>query len=327
LEAAAKLAGTLGGSFGWVPRRAGDRGALDVGARPYLLPGGRSVTDAAARAELAEAWGATLPDTPGLSAPAMVAAAAAGELGVLLLAGVDLIRDHGPRETAEAALAGAFVIAVDHEVNETTRHADVLLPAVVHAEATGTLTDWEGRIQETRPAIPVGGAAQTIWELADQLSITLKVDIGLGNVDMVEAETARLRVRPAGLAAAPATTGTARGPAPNGDLLDLVTYPLLLDGASLLNRAADLNRATVTAFAELHPDDATRLGLEDGSHAELDFGENRAARLPVRVAATTAPGCVFVPANQPDFSLRALLGPIGPEGVRVTVRAAEEVAA
>jgi anaerobic selenocysteine-containing dehydrogenase len=83
----------------------------------------------------------------------------------------------------------------------------------------------------------------------------------------------------------------------------------------------------VTAFAELHPDDAARLGIEDGSHAELDFGENRAARLPVRVAATTAPGCVFVPANQPDLSLRALLGPLPPEGVRVTVRAAEEVAA
>src|SRR3712207_7840678 len=59
---------------------------------------------------------------------AMVAAAAAGELGVLLLAGVDLVRDHGPRETAEAALSNAFVIAVDHEVNQTTRHADVLLP-------------------------------------------------------------------------------------------------------------------------------------------------------------------------------------------------------
>jgi NADH-quinone oxidoreductase subunit G len=326
LQAAADLAGTLGGSFGWVPRRAGDRGALDVGARPYLLPGGRSVGDAAARAELTEAWGTTLPDTPGLAATSMVTAAAAGELGVLLLAGVDLIRDHGPRETAEAALTGAFVIAVDHEVNETTRHADVLLPAVVHAEATGTLTDWEGRIQETNPAIPVGGAAQTIWELCDQLSITLKVDIGLGNLDMVEAETARLRVRPAGLTApvAPAATPVQRA---EGDGLDLVTYPLLLDGASLLNRAADLNRATVTAFAELHPDDAARLGIEDGSHAELDFGENRAARLPVRVAATTAPGCVFVPANQPDLSLRALLGPLPPEGVRVTVRAAEEVAA
>jgi NADH-quinone oxidoreductase subunit G len=144
LAAAARLAEGLGGRFAWVPRRAGDRGALDVGARPGLLPGGRPVGDAGARGELAEAWGAELPDGPGLDGPAMVAAAAAGELGVLVLAGVDLVRDHGPRELAEQALERAFVIAVDHEVNDTTSQADVLLPGVVHAETEGTFTDWEG---------------------------------------------------------------------------------------------------------------------------------------------------------------------------------------
>ena len=46
-----------GARIGWVPRRAGERGALDAGAVPTLLPGGRPVTDAAARAELEQAWG------------------------------------------------------------------------------------------------------------------------------------------------------------------------------------------------------------------------------------------------------------------------------
>jgi NADH-quinone oxidoreductase subunit G len=327
LAAAEKLAGTLGGSFAWVPRRAGDRGALDVGARPGLLPGGRPVGNAPARDELADAWGVvSLPDAPGLDAGAMVAGAAAGELGVLLLAGVDLVRDHGPRETAEAALDGAFVIAVDHELNETTRRADVLLPAVVHAEATGTYTDWEGRIQQTNPAVPIGGAAQTVWELADQLSVTLKTDLGLANAELVEQETARYRVRPGGAAGVaslrsePDTT-PARDAA--DDRLELVTYPLLLDGASLLHRARDLNRATPAAYAELHPDEAARLGLADGSTVNLDFGDNRAARLPVRVSAGTAPGCVFVPSNQPDLSLGALLGRVGTDGLRVAVTAAE----
>src|ERR687891_528719 len=130
----ATLAATLGGRFAWVPRRAGDRGALDAGARPDLLPGGRPVGDAAARGELAEAWGAELPEAPGLDGPAMVAAAAAGELGVLILTGVDLQRDYGPRELADQALERAFVIAVDHEVNATPSQADVLLPGMVHAE-------------------------------------------------------------------------------------------------------------------------------------------------------------------------------------------------
>src|SRR5512132_2342297 len=204
LAAAARLAATLGGRFAWVPRRAGDRGALDAGARPGLLPGGRAVGDAAARTELGAAWGAELPEAPGLDGPAIVAAAAAGELGVLVLAGVDLVRDYGPRQSAEAALGAAFVIAVDHELNETTRHADVLLPAVLHGEVRGTYTDWEGRVQRSEPAIPVGGAAQTVWELADQLSTTLKVDLRLGSVSWVEAETDTMRGRPTSGIAVPA---------------------------------------------------------------------------------------------------------------------------
>jgi NADH-quinone oxidoreductase subunit G len=195
LAAAARLAATLGGRFAWVPRRAGDRGALDVGARPGLLPGGRPVGDAAARGELAEAWEAELPEAPGLDGPAMVAAAAAGELGVLVLAGVDLLRDHGPRELAEQALERAFVIAVDHEVNDTTSQADVLLPGLVHAETEGTFTDWEGRVQATHRAVPVGGSAQEIWDLASQLAVRLGVDLGLTGLDKVATETKRYRRR------------------------------------------------------------------------------------------------------------------------------------
>jgi anaerobic selenocysteine-containing dehydrogenase len=107
--------------------------------------------------------------------------------------------------------------------------------------------------------------------------------------------------------------------------LALVTYPLLLDAASMLARADDLNRETPGAFVELHPDDAGRLGLADGATAEVDFGEDRTARLPVRVAPTVAPGCAFIPANQPDLALRALLGPA--PALRVTVTAVEEAAA
>jgi NADH-quinone oxidoreductase subunit G len=339
LAAAARLAASLGGRFAWVPRRAGDRGALDAGARPDLLPGGRPVADAAARGELAEAWGGELPEAPGLDGPAMVRAAAAGELGVLVLAGVDLVRDHGPRELAEQALERAFVIAVDHEVNDTTSQAAVLLPGRVHAETEGTFTDWEGRVQATHRAVPVGGAAQEIWDLADQLAARLGVDLGLAGPGRVAEELERFRrARPTG---GDRPTGGAESAPPDppqpsrssepvelagpSDGLALVTYPLLLDGASMLARAADLNRETPGAFVELHPDDAGRLGLSDGDTAEVDFGEDRTARLPVRVAATVAPGCAFVPANQPDLALGALLGPT--PALRVTVTAAEEAAA
>jgi predicted molibdopterin-dependent oxidoreductase YjgC len=123
--------------------------------------------------------------------------------------------------------------------------------------------------------------------------------------------------------AAPAQEPAA--PAGPDDGLALVTYPLLLDGASLLARAADLNRSTEEAFCELHPDDAARLGLAAGGRAALDFGDGATAELPVRVSAGVAPGCVFVPSNQPDLALGALLGPAPAR--RVALRAAGEVAA
>ena len=54
------------------------------------------------------------------------------------------------------------MIAVDHEVNDTTSQADVLLPGVVHAETEGTFTDWEGR-----PTIYSGTALATNGRVHD----------------------------------------------------------------------------------------------------------------------------------------------------------------
>ena len=52
---------TTGAKLAWVPRRAGERGALEAGCLPNLLPGGRPVADAAARVDLGTVWGATVP--------------------------------------------------------------------------------------------------------------------------------------------------------------------------------------------------------------------------------------------------------------------------
>ena len=52
LTAAAGLAARTGARLAWVPRRAGDRGAVETGCLPNLLPGGRPVADAQARVRL-----------------------------------------------------------------------------------------------------------------------------------------------------------------------------------------------------------------------------------------------------------------------------------
>src|SRR5882757_4131568 len=90
LSAAARLADATGARLAWVPRRAGDRGALEAGALPALLPGGRPVADATARAEVAAAWHTdALPEAVGRGTSAILVGVADGSLQALLVGGVD----------------------------------------------------------------------------------------------------------------------------------------------------------------------------------------------------------------------------------------------
>ncbi len=82
LASAVALAQRTGARLAWVPRRAGDRGAVETGCLPNLLPGGRPVADASARVDVAAAWDVeSLPEAEGRDADGIVAALAAGEIG------------------------------------------------------------------------------------------------------------------------------------------------------------------------------------------------------------------------------------------------------
>jgi anaerobic selenocysteine-containing dehydrogenase len=114
----------------------------------------------------------------------------------------------------------------------------------------------------------------------------------------------------------------AASPAPLGEGLRLLTYPLLVDEGRLSERADELKAALEEpAFVELHPDDAAAAGLADGSRAVVrtDAGE---AELPVRVSEGIARGTAFVPFNQPGFAANVLLS-----GTFVTTAAVEPVGA
>ena len=68
ISAAVAATSAAGAKLAWIPRRAGERGALIAGAIGTLLPGGRPVTDAAARVDVQSAWGVdSLPSAIGKS--------------------------------------------------------------------------------------------------------------------------------------------------------------------------------------------------------------------------------------------------------------------
>ena len=136
-----------GARLAWMPRRAGDMGAIATGCLPGLLPGGRPVASAEARVDMAAAWGVeTLPIEPGLSAAEQFASAQEGYLKAFLVAGVDPY-DMPEVDSALHALRKSFVVHVSTRANAVTEVADVVFPACLTEEQAGHFLNWEQRIR------------------------------------------------------------------------------------------------------------------------------------------------------------------------------------
>ena len=192
LAAAAILATASGARLAWVPRRAGERGAVEAGALPGLLPIGRPVTDAAARAEVARAWGkSSLPGQPGRDTAAMLAAAAAYELGALVVAGVDPADLPDPQAALQAIEMASFVVSLELRASAVTDRADVVFPVAAVAEKAGTFVNWEGRGGSFGEALRVPEVRTDLYVLgaiADQMDVHL----GLPDAAAARAELAAL---------------------------------------------------------------------------------------------------------------------------------------
>jgi NADH-quinone oxidoreductase subunit G len=296
LTAATRLAEAAGGKVAWVPRRAGARGALEAGLAAGLLPGGRRLDDPEDRAALEAEWG-ELPDEPGGDLEQILTAAAAGKIDVLHLVGVDLARDCDDPELAVKALKKVgTVVAQDLALNDTVaEHADVVLPATGTQERAGSTTNWEGRTQRFSQAIAGHQLVLDDWEIVQQLAALLGHDLGFNDLEGLRREIARVGVRTAPHAWPDVAAGET-GERDEDEQLSLVSYPLLLDGGTMLTGATDLNATAKAPWAGVNAHDAERLGIADGALVEVTVGK-RTVRLPARVGHDAVPGAVFVPAG------------------------------
>ncbi|MFN2545082.1 MAG: NADH-quinone oxidoreductase subunit G [Actinomycetota bacterium] len=320
VERAADLASAVGGRFALVSRRAGDHGAMRAGLHPALLPGGRFVGDAAARADLETVWGSGIPSEPGRDAHGILEAAARREIDVLYLVGVDPLRDHPDARLALHALRNVeHKIVQDINGSHLAPFADVMLPAAAFLERDGHYTTWEGRGQRLRPVRAAPGIARPDWEILQGLSVALDHDMGFTSLEAVHEEMADL-LGPAGSrsggsgasGAPPRAEGAERPPRsePDGTSqrnLTLFTYPLLVDEGRMLEAADELKAALQDpAFVEIHPEDAERLGIADGEPTQLRTEAGQAI-VPARVTPEIAAGSCFVPFNNPGLQANILL--------------------
>ncbi|PRX45592.1 NADH dehydrogenase subunit G [Prauserella shujinwangii] len=297
-----RLSSRTGARLAWVPRRAGERGALHAGALPTLLPGGRAVTDADARAEVERTWGVeagALPTEPGRDTAGIVAAAASGELDALLVGGVDPDDLPDPALARKALAAGCFVVSLELRPSAVTEYADVVLPIAPVDEKSGSYLNWEGRRREFSVTLEGTGALPDCRVL-DTLGVEMDADLFTQTPEAAWDDLSRLPTRPQRNGAP--DVPHAQPPAPGSGQAVLATWRQLLDDGSLQVEEPHLAGTARRVVARLSK--ATAEGLGDRVTVSTGRGS---VTLPVEVA-DLPDGVVWLPGNSEGSKVRASLG-------------------
>jgi NADH-quinone oxidoreductase subunit G len=297
LAAAVALSLATGAKLAWVPRRAGERGAVDAGALPNLLPGGRRVADDAARGAVARVWG-DVPAVPGRDLGAILDGVKGKQLKGLLVGGVD------PADAPDAALfldaleGAEFVVSLELRRTSVTDRADVVLPVAAAVEKGGTYLDWEGRARPFEAVLTTSGALsdhRVLHVLADELDRS----IGLPDVPTARAEIRALGAAPTfvGVAADEAAAADAQA----GDAV-LSTWHLLLDDGSLQDGEPYLAGTARKPVALLSASTAAGIGAAAGDPVTVST-DRGSVTLPLTIA-DLPDGVVWLPTRSSDAHVR-----------------------
>ena len=156
------------------------QGGGDMGALPDRLPGFQHVENDELRAKFDAAWGVTVPPKRGWPLSGMFEALERGDLTVVYCIGENPVQSEADQKKAIDLLEGLELLVVqDIFLTATAELADVVLPAsAAWAEAEGTVTNSERRVQRVRKALePPGEARDDLWIIAE-LARRMGADFG-----------------------------------------------------------------------------------------------------------------------------------------------------
>ncbi len=311
LSAVDALAKSTGARLAWVPRRAGERGGIEAGTLPGLLPGGRLVSDDAARAQVEQLWGA-LPAAAGRDTEAILNSVLSAEgLDALVVGGVDL-RDFSDPGLARTAMSEAgFLVQLEVRRSEISEHADVVFPVAPPVEKNGTFVNWEGRVR------PFGQAhvsrARTDRQVLAMLAAEMGSDLHVNDLAELHRELAGLGISATHPNMQP-TSAVATSKLASGQAY-LATHKPMLDGGRLQDfeehLAATARRPVVYVAREL----AKANGIHSGSQLQVST-QTGSITLPA-VIAPLAPNTVWLPECSAGSTVRQSLG--GGQGLIVNL--------
>jgi predicted molibdopterin-dependent oxidoreductase YjgC len=156
------------------------QGGGDMGAIPNKLPGFQDIEDDTLRAKFDRAWSVMIPPKHGLHLTGMFEAMEEGELSALYVIGENPAQSEADQTRARKLLTSLDMLVVqDIFRTKTAEMADVVLPASASwAEAEGTVTSSERRVQRVRKALDPPGEARDDVEIVYELGRRMGVDLG-----------------------------------------------------------------------------------------------------------------------------------------------------
>jgi NADH dehydrogenase/NADH:ubiquinone oxidoreductase subunit G len=178
--------------------------ALKEGPIGILYGDGRGteLEVAAAVAELAQKLGAKT--MPLYRATNERGALALGVAGWDSLDGIDTLLSWGPPPTAGVPKTVRFHAAWDHLPRPEHAKADVVLPGASFAEAQGSYTNLEGRVQLLQPALDLESPRRQGWEVLAELGNYLGLELSYPGILAVQREAAAAYPELAAMAQEPA---------------------------------------------------------------------------------------------------------------------------
>ncbi len=335
LTAVGDLIDATGAGLAWVPRRAGERGALDAGALGTLLPGGRPLSDPVARAEVEKAWGASIPETPGRDTSGILAAVGIAEpeltdfgvaaeafddeqqfrgeidepedaapgLAGLLIGGVEISDLPDPAAALAAVASAGFVVSLEIRVSAVTELANVVFPVAAAAEKSGAYVNWEGRVRPFEAALPEAGMLDEA-RILDTLGVEMDVDLYTQTPAAAAAEIARLGVWSGPREAPERVAPIFERPGEHGFLL--ASWRMNLDGGRALDGEPHLMGTAKPEVVRLSPRAAQALGVRDGDPVTVR-GSASSITLPLAVTGMLD-DVVWLPAHIDGIATTGRLG-------------------
>ncbi len=204
-----------------------------------------------------------------------------------VLYGIEPGLDFADTSNAMSALGSAQVIAFSHYAcRSTLAVADVVLPIGLLPEIEATLTNLDGRSQETRSAGRLPGEARAGWRVLRALAGALGAD-GFAFTDLPGLRS-QMRMRAVRPAASGVSGGTSEG-------FEIAASQAIYRTDATVRRSPALQShpLNLAPRAVVHPADAEALGIVDGEVGKFTATAGTAT-LPVVVSAVVARGTVWV---------------------------------